>query len=89
MGSVVQFHFFGANKASTLVILNPLQRVKNPHTAEQREKSSGFFALRAQNDVAEFFLTRTNPACAKLHHHYRDGNIWLLNGSASELKAKG
>src|SRR5262249_42106572 len=42
-------------KANTLVILNPLQRVKNPHGAPNRMKSWGFFALRAQNDMGPAF----------------------------------
>ena len=55
---------------STLVILNPLQRVKNPQAAYHRQKASGFFALRAQNDNRIcFFFMRTNPACAKLYHY--------------------
>src|SRR5215469_14125986 len=46
--------FFAGEKVSTLVILNPLQRVKNPQAAYHRQKASGFFALRAQNDNRVF-----------------------------------
>ena len=52
---VAQFHFFAGDKAGTLVILNPLQRVKNPQAALPWGKSSGFFALRAQNDNSRIF----------------------------------
>ncbi len=38
------------------VILNPLQRVKNPPALSRRETVSGFFALRAQNDKVLAFL---------------------------------
>ena len=53
-----------------LVILNPLQRVKNPLALCSRETVLGFFALRAQNDMGlAGFVTPKHRNRWKLSHY--------------------
>ncbi len=60
----VQFWFLGMKKAGTIVILNPLQRVKNPYHRVNQLTALGFFALRISAAGSRSAYASLTPASA-------------------------
>ena len=65
---VVQFES-RETSGKSLVILNPLQRVKNPGAACNQMTVWGFFALCAQNDMGLVLSMRNQTLHRNLYHY--------------------